>query len=197
MQWILLSAVMVSALISCRAQTFSLRVGGNVSWQRWQQQNVNLKPQKIIGPHVGISITNMHLKNLASQLEAGYAVIGHGGYKDAFNSVPKERLKFISLGLMAKYQPIKNFNLLAGPQFSFFVGGQTNLGKEDLAIAMGAEYYFSEVVGIGGRFFLGLTDLNDAPPNPFNTTVLIQKSRVIQFSLIFRLPSHQLREYGF
>jgi len=81
---------------------------------------------------------------------------------------------------------------LAGPQISFFVGNKDLLGEDDFAAVMGAEYYFSDNVGIGVRYNLGITDLSDETPD-----VLKQRSRVIQFSLIFRLPSHQLREHGF
>lgn len=198
MRFFFLGILLITGVVSGVAQTFGLRTGGNIAWQTWQQQNVRLTPKKRIGPHIAVSVTSMHLKYLASQIEAGYSVIGHGGYTGVgtFNSVPEDQLAFVTLGFMVKFHPVKKFNIVAGPQFGFFIGNKSkfknNTGKEDLVISMGAEYYFSDIVGIGGRYHLGLTDLNDDDPNVF-----IQKSRAIQLSIIFRLPSHQLKDYGF
>ncbi|HNR75326.1 MAG TPA: hypothetical protein PKM03_13920 [Cyclobacteriaceae bacterium] len=167
-------------------------MGGNIAWQVWQQQNLRVTPEQIFAPHIGISVTSVQLKKLASQIEASYSIIGHGGYSDANGSVDPDRLKFISIGLLAKFHPERNFNILAGPQVSFFVGNKDYLGKDDFAVVMGAEYYFSDVVGIGARYNLGITNLIED-----NRDIFKQRSRVIQFSILFRLPGHQLNEHGF
>jgi Outer membrane protein beta-barrel domain len=177
---------------SCFSQTFSVRVGGNIAWQMWRQQNRSVSTDKILGPHLGVSVTSLQLKNLAIQMEAGYSILGHGGYSGGGGSVGEDRLKFVSIGLLTKFHPSKEFNILLGPQVSFFVGNKDLLGKDDFAAVMGAEYYFEPQVGIGMRYNLGITNLNERDPDQF-----IQKSRVIQFSLIFRLPSHQLKDHGF
>lgn len=185
-------SIFVSLGIPCSAQTFGVRVGGNIAWQMWRQGNVSVTPDKIFGPHIGISVASMQLKNLASQIEAGYSILGHGGYSDSNGSVGEDRLKFISIGLLAKFHPSKEFNILLGPQVSFFVGNKDYLGKDDFAVITGAEYYFQPEVGIGIRYNLGITNLNENANNS-----IVQKSRVIQVSLLFRLPGHQLRDHGF
>ncbi len=74
MRVLLIAGLFIIGLNCCSAQTLSLRTGANLAWQSWQQQGVTVTPKKIIGPHIGISVTNMQLKNLASQIEIGYSI---------------------------------------------------------------------------------------------------------------------------
>jgi hypothetical protein len=173
------------------AQTFSIRTGLNLATQSWKAGNTSYKPKWLAGPHINVAITNSLRDKLASQLEVGYTVIGHGGLFQQVGpvqtSIPEDREGFAMAALIFKYHPNQNFNIHLGPQLGWFVGNRDNLGETDFSVACGVEGYLSKYFGIGGRYCHGISDLN---PDK-NAS---QKSRFFQLSLIFRFPSAQLDE---
>lgn len=85
-------------------------------------------------------------------------------------------LNYISVPLTIKYKPVPKVYLEAGPHFSFLISSKqkyktlngseikTNLPKEflntlDVAVGIGAGYYFLENLGVSARYVTGFTDI--------------------------------------
>ena len=93
---------------------------------------------------------------------------------------------FIELPILANIKPSENFNIHAGPEFAFLIGGKGSSdveGSEDVTgsdytegrngvevgLAVGAAYETDGGLGIGARYTRGLTDLAEDPAEGVST----------------------------
>lgn len=75
-------------------------------------------------------------------------------------------LDFLRIPIMGKFFVGEGFNIQAGPQFGFVVGGDAikdGLKSFDYGLAFGAAYELSSGLFFDARYNLGLADLNDTP----------------------------------
>lgn len=101
---------------------------------------------------------------------------------------------FLNIPLMLQYHT-GGFYAEAGPQIGFLVGAKSTLkvgsGTTDLmgqskgnafAVNFGAGYYFGRHIGVGARYSLGLTNLDNSGVSGIGSV----KSNVLSVSALFR-----------
>ncbi|MCW5910147.1 MAG: PorT family protein [Cyclobacteriaceae bacterium] len=180
------------------AQTFGFRLGPNLATQQMKQGRLMLKPGYIVRLHAGAFVNSDIGENFCFQVEVGYSGLGHQGvYANNLNS---SNYHYGTAGVIFKYYPNKKVSFLAGPQLGYLLGGKTSAGqnvsdlppdREDLNAVIGAEFYPTQLIGVGLRYNYGITSLDVLSDN---TKIY---NRAIQLSLIFRIPGYQLKESGY
>ena len=191
----ILVIVLAMAPSAAGAQTFLIRGGLNFATQEWHTGGHKTRPKTLIGPHIGIGVTNTLFKKFSSQLEFGYTQLGHAGLSTGIGStqtysVPEDRESFLQATVLFKYNVDKHVNIHLGPQLGWFVGNRQNLGDQLFSVAGGLEIFPTKHFGFGVRYLHGITDIN--PDQQIS-----QKSRVVQASINIRFNSHQLEEHGY
>jgi Outer membrane protein beta-barrel domain len=89
-------------------------------------------------------------------------------YPTSFSDLKDVKLNYLSIPLLLSYRPAKFLSLQAGPQFSILMNPNQNLlenGKDafkkgDFALLGGAQLNIGGIK-VGGRYQIGLTDIND------------------------------------
>lgn len=90
-----------------------------------------------------------------------------GGFDDV-----KGKLNYLSIPLLLSFKPVPLLSLQAGPQFGILLNQDKHLiesGKEafkkgDFSLVGGAQLNIANLV-LGGRYVIGLTDINDVTSN--------------------------------
>jgi hypothetical protein len=92
----------------------------------------------------------------------------------------KLNLDYLNIPVLAKYTITDGLDIEAGPQFGFLLsakakdnaGNSTNVSSSiksvDIALAVGASYDITKMIGVDVRYNIGLTDINN-PSNSNNT----------------------------
>jgi len=88
-------------------------------------------------------------------------------YPDGVNDV-KGKLNYLSIPILLSFKPVPLLSLQAGPQFGILLNQDKNLvdnGKDafkkgDFSLVGGAQLNIANIV-VGGRYVIGLTDIND------------------------------------
>src|SRR5882724_1414559 len=84
----------------------------------------------------------------------------------------KGKLNYLSIPILLSFKPIPPLSLQAGPQFGILLNQDKNLvdnGKDafkkgDFSLVGGAQLNLANIV-VGGRYVIGLTDINDVTSN--------------------------------
>jgi len=84
----------------------------------------------------------------------------------------KGKLNYLSIPILLSFKPIPLLSLQAGPQFGILLSQDKNLvdnGKDafkkgDFSLVGGAQLNLANIV-VGGRYVIGLTDINDVTSN--------------------------------
>jgi len=176
---------------SCWAQTFGIRLGGNISSQVWKSGSERYTTPSIAAIHIGTNLNIRDSDKISTQIELTYSEFGFGEVESGNGqSVGPYKMDYLKFGCAIKVHPIENLNIHFGPELGFQITkDKTYLNNGDFGVFAGIEKFFTRNVGIGGRYYLGFSDLNQDPE-------LKQKNRSIQFSLLLRINSKQLTEVG-
>lgn len=124
-----------------------------------------------IGYHLGI-ISHNHLTNkIAIQPELQFS--SQGTEINALNDDYEFRLKYINVPVMFQYMFNNGFRVEAGPYVGVMVGakdvyddGTENVSKDDYktfdaGLGLGLNYLSYSGFGVGGRYNIGLANIND------------------------------------
>ena len=93
-----------------------------------------------------------------------FSSIYPGGLDDV-----KGKLNYLSIPLLLSYRPVKLISLQAGPQFGILLNQDHNFNgatvkdafkKGDFSLVGGVQLNVANLV-VGGRYVIGLTDIND------------------------------------
>jgi hypothetical protein len=93
--------------------------------------------------------------------------VGPGGFDDV-----KGKLNYLSIPLLLSFKPVPLLSLQAGPQFGILLNqdkhivesGKDAFKKGDFSLVGGAQLNIANLV-LGGRYVIGLTDINDVTSN--------------------------------
>jgi hypothetical protein len=88
-------------------------------------------------------------------------------YPGGLNDV-KGKLNYLSVPLLLSFRPVKLISIQAGPQFGILLNQDKNLAdntkdafkKGDLSLVGGVQLNVANLI-VGGRYVVGLTDIND------------------------------------
>ena len=182
------------------AQTFGLRGGLNFATQRFNSNGTIVTPPMVTRSHLGIFINSQIGNKTCVQVEFGYN--GMGSKADKQNSLPSSNYDYVTGAVLFKYYPHKAISFHIGPQVGFLFGGKYNDSgnssvldrrkQTDILLALGSDLFLNRFIGIGIRYDLGLNNIYN-----FSAYDIKQYNRVIQLSLLFRIPGYQFKESGY
>jgi hypothetical protein len=170
---------------------FGLKAGVNLA--NWSFEDDDVENDFRTGFHIG-ALAHIHLApTWAIQPEVQYSA---QGTKTDLGSAGEFTWKsdYINVPVMIQYMFNNGFRLEAGPQIGFLVNGKLededdneedisdDLKKTDVGIGFGLNYLTYSGLGLGVRYNLGLTNINEE-----RTTET--KNRVLQLSLFYMFDS--------
>jgi len=129
------------------------------------------------GFHAGAYLT-VKITKFAVQPEVLYSFQGADGLD----------LNYVNIPIMAKFYLIQGLHLEAGPQFGILLSAEDSGGTDvkdfykssDLGVAFGAGFDLPFGLGVGARYVLGLSDIDDG-------LGFEQKNNVFMLSLWYAL----------
>lgn len=163
---------------------FGLKAGANYS----DFNNANFDTEGLPGFHAGAIIAFDINKNWSIQEDFLFSTQGaklKGGLSDGKNL----KLSYISVPIVVKYKT--NFGLYfeAGPQVGILasedfkqITNQDFAEKIDAGMVGGIGYQFSNGLGIGARYYMGLTDISKIKSTTVNTDF---QNNMAQVSLFY------------
>ena len=161
-------ALSIFAFVNANAQSVAFKVGYTHS-----DIIVSPEPANIFTPketfHAGIVIKDIKLSDkIGLQPELLYSM---QGFKVA--GVGNVGIHYLSVPLLITFPVTEGLNLQVGPQVSYMVNSRVGVvsdlfsitynglfHKIDAGAVAGLEFKASENVSIGGRYYLGMTDVN-------------------------------------
>jgi hypothetical protein len=165
-------AILITASLSATAQVeYGAKGGLNIATLNGSG---SAGASSLIGVHVGglasIKVSDMfHV-----QPELVFSTQGAKGVGG------KLLFDYLNIPVLAKYTITDGLNIEAGPQFGFLLsakskdnsGNSTNISSNvksvDIALALGASYDITKMIGVDARYNIGLSDINN-PGNSNNT----------------------------
>jgi hypothetical protein len=188
MKKISLVLIAISTIYSAQAQIGAkLGVKGGLNVASLTINGSSTGVDSKFGAHAGL-LAHLHLSpQIGLQPELLYS--GQGMKQVSGGVTYNWNLDYINLPIMLQYMFNNGFRLEAGPQFGFLVsgkikdnGGVTDLGNDlkttDVGLGFGLNYLSHSGLGIGGRYNLGLTNINETGVNEL-------KNRVGQISVFY------------
>ena len=180
----LVAALLVSVSTHAQNMTFGLKAGINLADQDYKSDGFEISPDSRVAFHAGVFMTYMFNDRIGVQPELLYNQEGSKWKMSGSKSTVK--MDYVSLPILARFQPIEIFNIHAGPQFSYRVNAES--GGEDLddetedieiGAAVGVGLDLNVGFGLTVRYVFGLSDAFDAS----DVTV---KNNVLQASITYR-----------
>lgn len=182
-----------------------LKAGVNLNNQNISQNTggttLNVDTNNFTSWHVGVFGQFMLSEKLGLQPELLYSIegsniviAGPAGLETVAFEI-EQKLSFLKVPVLIKFIPFNNgFFVYAGPQMGFLLSDEINTNPNDGSVepldsafksfefsgVVGAEYFFSKSVLIGGRYSRGLSDLS-------NTSDASLKGETVQFYLGLKL----------
>ena len=161
-------ALSVFAFVNVNAQSVAFKVGYTHS-----DVIVSPEPANIFTPketfHAGIAIKDIKLTDkIGFQPEVLYSM---QGFKVA--SVGNVGIHYLSVPLLITFPVTEGLELQVGPQVSYMVNSRVGVVNDlfsltykglfhnlDAGAVAGVEYKVSDNISLGGRYYLGMTDVN-------------------------------------
>lgn len=181
------------------SQTVGLRGGINVANQAWKINGEKMRSATMIGGLGTFSLNLEQSEKTSGQLEFSYSQMGFGqtNIGDSVR-VPAGQYKYFKIGCALKFHILRSTNLHIGPELGFqfeTLKDLLYLYNPDFGIFIGGEQYFTPYIGVGARYYLGLSNLNNSAS--VDGTSIKQLNRAIQVYVAFRFPGKQLKEMGY
>lgn len=153
----------------------------------------------MIGGLGTLSINIEQSEKTSGQIEFSYSQMGFGETQIGDSiKVMAGQYKYVKLGCALKFHILRSTNLHIGPELGFqfeHLKDLRYLYNPDFGIFIGGEQYFTPYIGVGGRYYLGLSNLNNSAP--IDGFSIKQLNRSIQVYVAFRFPGRQLKEMGY
>lgn len=192
-----LALCLFNGLFAQHTPAFGLKGGLNISDLKFTQPsgNIVVDHSSTLGFHIGV-LAHIHLsKNIGLQPELQYSA--QGMEQTVGSSTFDIKLNYLNLPIMVQYMFNNGFRVEAGPQFGLLLNakiqdnaGSTsitkNYSKGDVGLGFGLNYLTYSGFGIGGRYYLGVANVNkdkDADANKIY-------NRVGQISVFYMFNSN-------
>jgi hypothetical protein len=155
------SALLITVATFAQRSQFGIKGGVNISTIKWDVPNTSFDNR--IGFHVGL-LDHIHLsRQWAIQPEIQYST---EGVKQAVNSGEYTwKTDYVNIPVMIQYMFDNGFRLEAGPQLGLMVSSDDNddiFKSTNVGVGFGLNYLTHSGVGIGGRYILGLSKINES-----------------------------------
>ena len=161
-------ALSIFAFVNVNAQSVAFKVGYTHS-----DIIVSPEPANIFTPketfHAGIAVKDLKLSDkIGFQPEVLYSM---QGFKVA--SIGNVGIHYLSVPLLITFPVAEGLELQVGPQVSYMVNSRVGVVNDlfsitykglfhnfDAGAVAGVEYKVSDNISLGGRYYLGMTDVN-------------------------------------
>lgn len=158
-----------------------------------------MQSANMIGGLGTFSVNIEQSEKASGQLELSYSQMGFGktNIGDSIQ-VPNGQYKYLKFGCAFKYHVKRSTNFHAGAEMGFQfeqIKDLRYLFNPDFGLFIGTEHYFTPYLGLGGRYYLGLADINNG--GDANGPTIRQYNRAIQVYVAFRFPGKQLKEMAY
>lgn len=145
---------------------FGIKGGINLSTYKFSTNSFSITPDRAIKARIGLFYTSKIDEKLSYQIEALYN--GTGYKPDKSSGIDKITIHYLAFPFMLKYYVAENFNIHAGPEIAFFLGGKADdrdidegVKTLDLGLGIGAEVGLSDMASVGARYTFGLVNTDD------------------------------------
>ncbi|HET7896816.1 MAG TPA: porin family protein [Flavisolibacter sp.] len=179
----LLLTLTVITAVAVQAQTPTIGLKGGLNLSSWTNNSNGAGYQNRLGFNAGLYAHIPAAVNLAIQPEVVYS---SQGTKYTVSNVEHDlKLNYVNIPVMLQAMVGRGFYAEAGPQIGFLTGtadkvGDTETGyfatsdfkKTDVAVGFGLGYRGTSGFGIGARYNLGLTNINNFGTNKIKNNVL-------------------------
>jgi len=172
---ILLIPVFLVSISAAYAQTgFGVKAGANISGIHFDDDELHYDDQ--LGWHAGLFMR--HRFGFFGVQPEVLIFTQRGDLEHNLLGSAEEKLTYLSIPIMFKFYPAAGFNIQAGPQIGFLIGGEreydTFLGvggtvdiqdeykSTDVAGSVGIGYDTESGLGVDLRYNFGLTDINES-----------------------------------
>lgn len=193
MKKISLLTLVVMTAFAVQAQTASFGLKGGLNLATWSKNNSGVGYQNRVGFNGGLFAHIPAGYNLAIQPEVVYS---SQGTKYTIGNVEHNlALNYVNIPVMIQAMVGRGFYAEAGPQIGFLTGtadkvadretgyfSTNDFKKTDVAVGLGVGYLGTSGLGIGARYNLGLTNINNVGNNSI-------KNNVLQIDLMLNLGS--------
>jgi len=170
-----------------------LKLGANFAKQKFSGDGFDFSPDSRTSLHGGLFLTIMVSETFGVQPELLYNSVG--SKFDLFGTDAVQKLDYITVPVLLRYNPVPVFNIHAGPQFGFLMSakveadGDSEDNKDsykslDLGVGVGAGVDLPMGLGISARYVIGLSDVADDSNDGDAGTV---KNNAIQLSVSYKL----------
>lgn len=161
-----MAAVLFSAAVMAQNDrtNFGLKAGVNLAKLNVEDYN---ETEMKLGMHAGV-LAHIHLTpNIGLQPELVYSTQGTKDEGDV-----KWLLDYVNVPVMVQYMFNNGFRIETGPQIGFLTRAKVesdgeeldikdDLKKTDVSWGFGLNYLSTSGIGVGARYNLGLTDINE------------------------------------
>lgn len=168
--------------------------------QAWKINEEKMRSTGMIGGMGAFTINIEQSEKASGQLEVSYSQMGFGETSIGDSvQVPAGQYKYLKFGCAFKYHMQRSINFHGGAELGFQFEEFKDLRylfNPDFGLFLGAEYYFTPYIGLGTRYYLGLSDINNGSDS-VNAPTVKQYNRAFQMYVAFRFPGKQLKEMGY
>lgn len=190
MKKIILAAIAVMAFSFANAQETRFGVKGGLNLTTFAGGNY-WDAKSLVGFHVGGFAEIKIIERLSIQPEVLFSTQG-AKLEDGLDDFDA-KLNYINIPVLAKFYVTKQFTVEAGPQLGFLVSAKhesedaKDLYKSvDLGFNFGVGYNFTENVGVGLRYTVGLSNVGDYDSEDFDEYLDSPKNSVLALSLAYK-----------
>lgn len=165
---ILIFFFLISSTVVVQAQGVAFGIKGGVNFANQDIETISTKSKT--GFHGGVFTSIMFSEHLGMQPELFFSSQGAELELDNLEDA-KNEFNYLTIPLLLKIKPSKALNLYLGPQVGLLTsatrGGQSldDLYKSsDFSLSFGVGLDLLEMLELGARYNLGLSDINDGDP---------------------------------
>lgn len=188
----LMFVLFCSAGIYAQGLDFGVKAGVNIANQKLTG-DYDFDTKAIVSFHGGVFVVWMFTEQLGLQPEL---LLSMQGSKEKDYDY-KIMTNYVAIPVLVRYNINEMFSVHAGPQFGFLVSAKEEFDGDkqdikddfkgtDVGIALGAEADFTEKIGVGARYIIGVTNVLKEGES-FDDTKL--KNGVLQIYVKFRIKS--------
>ena len=169
-----------------------LKLGANFANQKFSSEGFGFSPSSRTSLHGGFYLTVMVSETFGVQPELLYNSVG--SKFDLGGDDVVQQLDYLTLPVMLRYNPVKIFNIHAGPQFGFLMSAKQKFDGDsedikdglkglDLGLGIGAGVDLPMGLGFSARYVLGLSNVAEEADGEDGSV----KNNTVQISVSYRL----------
>jgi hypothetical protein len=170
-----------------------LKVGANFANQKISDGDFDVTPDARTSLHVGVFATIMVSETFGVQPELIYNSVG--SKFELLGNELVQKLDYLTIPVMLRYQPVSVFHIHAGPQFGLLLSAKSEYDGDsqdtkddykgmDLGVGIGAGVDLPMGLGISARYVMGLSNIAESEDPDEDGTL---KNNAIQLSVTYKI----------